>query len=31
MYPGKDVFSRLGKIKYQQAKEKLIELTENKK
>lgn len=31
MYPGKDVFSRLGKIKYQQAKEKLQELTETKK
>ncbi|MHB0947060.1 MAG: O-antigen ligase family protein [Sedimentisphaerales bacterium] len=31
MYPGKDIFSRLGKIKYQQAKEKLAELTENKK
>jgi O-antigen ligase len=27
MYPGKDVFSRLGKIKYQQAKEKLEQLT----
>jgi tetratricopeptide (TPR) repeat protein len=31
MYPGKDVFSRLGKVKYQQAKEKLIKLTETKK
>jgi tetratricopeptide (TPR) repeat protein len=31
MYPGKDVFSRLGKIKYQQAKEKLEQLTESKK
>jgi tetratricopeptide (TPR) repeat protein len=31
MYPGKDVFSRLGKIKYQQAKEKLEQFTESKK
>jgi len=30
MYPGKEVFSRMGKIKYSQAKEKLEELTQTR-
>jgi tetratricopeptide (TPR) repeat protein len=30
MYPGKEVFSRMGKIKYSNAKEKLEELTQTK-
>ena len=30
MYPGKEVFSRMDKIKYRYAKEKLEELTQTK-
>lgn len=31
MYPGKEIFSRMGKIKYKEAEEKIEELTQNRK